>query len=54
MPLSWQAIAQRFCSNGILRGENDNATIGLLICKTKDNVLAQYATSMVNVPDSVK
>ena len=25
-------------------------TIGLLICKTKDNVLAQYATSMVNVP----
>ena len=22
----------------------------MLICKTKDNVLAQYATSMVNVP----
>ena len=37
-------------TDGILRGENDNATIGLLICKTKDNVLAQYATSMVNVP----
>lgn len=37
-------------TDGILRGKNDNATIGLLICKTKDNVLAQYATSMVNVP----
>lgn len=28
----------------------DNPTIGLLICKTKDNVLAQYATSAINVP----
>lgn len=34
-------------TDGILRGEDDNATIGLLICKTKDNVLAQYATSKV-------
>ena len=34
----------------ILRADNDNPTIGLLICKTKDNVLAQYATSAVNVP----
>lgn len=37
-------------TDGILRGEGDNPTIGLLICKTKDNVLAQYATSAVNVP----
>ena len=37
-------------TDGILRSEGDNQTIGLLICKTKDNVLAQYATSAVNVP----
>ena len=43
----WTYIA---ATDGILRGEDDNATIGLLICKTKDNVLAQYATSKVNVP----
>ena len=29
-------------TDGILRGENDNATIGLLICKTKDNVESFY------------
>ena len=37
-------------TDGILRADNDNPTLGLLICKTKDNVLAQYATSAVNVP----
>ena len=37
-------------TDGMLKGENDNPTIGLLICKTKDNVLAQYATNAVNVP----
>ena len=36
--------------NGILRQENDAPTIGLLICKTKDNVMAQYAWGAVNVP----
>ena len=36
--------------DGILRSNGDNPTIGLLICKTKDNVLAQYATSAINVP----
>ena len=36
--------------DGILRRENDNQTVGLLICKTKDNVLARYAVNMVNVP----
>lgn len=29
-------------TDGILRGENVNATIGLLICKTKDNVESFY------------
>ena len=36
--------------DGILRKEADNPTIGLLICKTKDNVLAQYAANVVNAP----
>jgi len=36
--------------NHILRGEGDGATIGLLICKTKDNVLAQYATESSSQP----
>lgn len=29
--------------NHTLKGENDTQTIGLLICKTKDNILAKYA-----------
>jgi predicted nuclease of restriction endonuclease-like (RecB) superfamily len=29
--------------NHQLKGENDNRAIGLLVCKTKDNVLAQYS-----------
>ena len=36
--------------DGIMRKESDNPTIGLLICKTKDNVLAQYAANVTNAP----
>ena len=36
--------------DGILKREGDNQTVGLLICKTKDNVLAQYAVNMINAP----
>lgn len=36
--------------DGIMKKEIDNPTIGLLICKTKDNVLAQYAANVTNVP----
>lgn len=36
--------------DGLLKDEGDNHTIGLLICKTKDNVLAQYAVNMINAP----
>lgn len=36
--------------DGMLRGEGDAQTIGLLICKTKDEVLAKYATTGVNLP----
>lgn len=35
-------------ADGILRGAGDNQTVGLLIYKTKDNVLAQYAVNMIN------
>lgn len=36
--------------DGILKAPGDNQTIGLLICKTKDNVLAQYAVNSMNAP----
>lgn len=36
--------------DGILRGEDDAPTIGLLICKTKDDVLAKYATTGIQLP----
>lgn len=36
--------------DGILKQEGDNQTVGLLICKTKDNVLAQYAVNVINAP----
>lgn len=36
--------------NHILKTEIDNPTIGLLICKTKDNVLAKYALESSNQP----
>jgi predicted nuclease of restriction endonuclease-like (RecB) superfamily len=36
--------------NHILKSEIDNPTIGLLICKEKDNILAQYALESSNEP----
>ena len=36
--------------DGILKRDGDTPTIGLLICKTKDAVLARYALNSVNVP----
>lgn len=39
--------------NHLLKNEQDNPTIGLLICKTKDNVLAQYALEGYNLPIGV-
>ena len=36
--------------NHILKGENDAPTIGLLICKTKDNILAKYASESSKEP----
>lgn len=39
--------------NHILKTEKDNPTIGLLICKTKDNVLAKYSLEGYNLPIGV-
>jgi predicted nuclease of restriction endonuclease-like (RecB) superfamily len=39
--------------NDKLRGENDNKTIGLLLCRGKSEVLAQYALSGYNQPIGV-
>lgn len=39
--------------NHILKTEHDNPTIGLLVCKTKDNVLAQYSLEGYNLPIGV-
>jgi hypothetical protein len=39
--------------NHLLKTEQDNPTIGLLICKDKDNVLAQYALESSSQPIGV-
>ena len=39
--------------NHILKTEQDNPTIGLLVCKDKDNVLAQYALESSSQPIGV-
>ena len=39
--------------NHILKTPEDNPTIGLLICKSKNNVLAKYALESSNVPIGV-
>lgn len=39
--------------NHLLKTEHDNPTIGLLVCKTKDDVLAQYSLEGYNMPIGV-
>ena len=36
--------------NHHLKGENDGPTLGLIICKSKDNVKAQYALDTSSQP----
>ena len=36
--------------NHILKGEEDTQTIGILICKTKDNIFAKYAVETSTEP----
>lgn len=39
--------------NHILKKPDDNPTLGILICKSKDNILAKYALESSNVPIGV-
>lgn len=39
--------------NHLLKNENDNPTIGLLICKSRDDVVAQYSIESSAVPISI-
>lgn len=39
--------------DGELAGEHDRSTIGLLLCKTKDNVVAEYSLKNVDAPIGV-
>ena len=48
-----QLITYVSAVDGIMKKEIDQPTVGLLICKTKDNVLAKYATDAVKVPVGV-
>ena len=36
-----------------MKDENDNPTIGLLLCKNKDNFTAEYALRNINSPIGV-
>ena len=38
------------CANHVLKRELDNPTIGLLICKNKDDVMAHYSLEGYNNP----
>lgn len=50
---------KKFCTkwgqklDGELKTEGDNPTIGLLLCKGKDKVVAEYALKDVNKPMGV-
>lgn len=45
-----QLSAYMSFTNRILKTEQDNPTIGLLICKSKDNIFAQYSLEGYNQP----
>ena len=36
--------------NHILKGKNDNSTVGILICKDKDKIAAEYSLENYNIP----
>ncbi len=42
-----------FAVDGILKKENDNPTIGLLLCKSKNNVVAEYSLKDISKPIGV-
>lgn len=38
------------CVNHLIKRDGDNPTVGLLICKSKDNIFAQYSLEGYNQP----
>ena len=38
------------CVNHLIKSDGDNPTVGLLICKSKDNIFAQYSLEGYNQP----
>ena len=45
-----QLIGYTSTIDATLKGENDNKTVGILICKNKDNTLAKHIINDINVP----
>lgn len=45
-----QLIGYTATIDDTLKGENDNKTVGILICKNKDNTLAKHIINNVNFP----
>jgi hypothetical protein len=39
--------------DGVLKHDNDNSTIGLLLCKTKNDLVAEYSLKDVSKPIGV-
>ena len=39
--------------DGILKSEHDNPTIGLLLCKSKNNIVAEYTLKDMSKPIGV-
>lgn len=48
-----QLITYVSAVDGIMKKEGDQPTVGLLLCKNKDNILAKYATNAAKVPVSI-
>ena len=45
-----QLIGYTATIDATLKGENDNKTVGLLICKNKDNTLAKHIINNIDFP----
>ncbi len=45
-----QLIGYTATIDATLKGDNDNPTIGLLVCKNKDDILAKHVVNTLNVP----
>ena len=51
--VSWQLNFYLSAVDGILKKEEDNPSIGLLLCKSKNNLVAEYSLKDVSKPIGV-